>query len=130
MAHVTWTICHEADLVLPEDFYEEQAEETSLCVSIDTSASYYLYIASCKEEDEGSCVVDEELVDHIWRCVEDELGDGHMRMSKQLDYSSVQKFLLSLDEEVKSVVCDHLHTVYNDQLHCMQCMGCGSEFGN
>ena len=42
------------------------------------------------------------------------------------------------DEEVKhykSVVypadkCDHLHTLYNDQLGCMQCMGCGAEFGN
>ena len=26
--------------------------------------------------------------------------------------------------------CDHLNTLYNDQLGCMQCMGCGAEFGN
>lgn len=28
------------------------------------------------------------------------------------------------------VKCDHLHTLYNDQLGCMQCQVCGSEFGN
>ena len=26
--------------------------------------------------------------------------------------------------------CDHLHTLYNDQLGCMQCQVCGAEFGN
>ena len=31
---------------------------------------------------------------------------------------------------VPVVICNHLHTVYNDQLGCMQCMGCGAEFGN
>ena len=26
--------------------------------------------------------------------------------------------------------CDHIHTLYNDQLGCMQCQVCGAEFGN
>lgn len=36
----------------------------------------------------------------------------------------------NIPDDYKKAVCDHLHTVYNDQLHCMQCMGCGSEFGS
>ena len=36
----------------------------------------------------------------------------------------------SIPDDCKKAVCDHLHTLYNDQLGCMQCMGCGSEFGS
>ena len=89
MAHVKWDITQESD-------YDYEDTGLKFCASIDTDACYFLCIEVCKEDDKDSVVVDEKLVFHIWKCVEDELGDAHMRMSRWLDYSHVSEFLLSL----------------------------------
>ena len=87
MAHVKWCITQESD-------YEDTG--LKFCASIDTAACYFLRIEVCGEDDKDSVFVYKDLVDHIWRCVEDELNNEHMRMSRWLDFSDVSEFLLSL----------------------------------
>ena len=81
------------------NFVEEMDRDTSdevFSASIDADACYYVEIVPCQEDDEGSCVVDCDLARHIWRCVENELGAGHMRMSSHLEFSSLEEFLSEL----------------------------------
>ena len=73
---------------------------------------------------------------HIFTCLSGEFICESPEEGDRFKHSRVLR--PASDEEVdhyKSVVypadkCDHLHTLYNDQLGCMQCMGCGAEFGN
>ena len=89
MPFIKWNITDESD-------YDHEDTGLKFCASIDTDACYFLHIEVCGEDDKDSVFVDEDLVGHIWKCVEDDLGEGHMRMSKWLDFSDVSEFLLSL----------------------------------
>ena len=88
--YVQWNFVEEMD--------RDTSDEQVFSASIDTDACYYLQIVPCQKDDEGSCVVDCDcdLARHIWRCVQDTLGAGHMRMSRHLDFSSLEEFLAKL----------------------------------
>ena len=86
--YVQWNFVEEMD--------RDTSDEQVFSASIDTDACYYLQIVPCQREDEGSCVVDSYLARHIWRCIENKLGAGHMRMCRHLEFSSLEEFLSEL----------------------------------
>ena len=96
MTYVQWNFVEEMDRNTSDEFQKKWIECKVFSASIDADACYYLQIVPCNEEDENSCVVDEDLLKHIWQCVENELGAGHMRMSRHLDFSSLEEFLAKL----------------------------------
>ena len=94
--YVQWNFFHEMDRNSTDEFHQKWIESQVFSASIDSDAYYYLQIVPCAKEDEGSCVVDSYLARHIWRCVQDTLGAGHMRMCRHLDFSSLEEFLAKL----------------------------------
>ena len=94
--YVQWNFVDEMDRDTSDEFHQKWIECQVFSASIDADACYYLQIVPCQKDDEGSCVVDCDLARKIWRCVQDTLGAGHMRMSRLIEFSSLEEFLSEL----------------------------------